>query len=164
MEFGVSGRAIKESSSNNSSVKLPNILNKNNGRQPETVVTSARRRSSGVKRTNSANSEVGEISSRTRDEEGSQMSSKPSGKNPMKMQRAKFWSPDIENLFRYQAAGFRDQEEYAATYSPPDCWESTGFIKTLQAKQTGYFMYFRQDRECEDRHLNKIKIYSYVER
>jgi hypothetical protein len=81
----------------------------------------------------------------------------------MKMQRARQWSPDVENLFRFQAAGFRDQEEYMSVYPPPQSWESTGFIKTLQVKQTGYYMYFRQDRECEDRHLNKIKIYSYAD-
>jgi hypothetical protein len=165
MEFGISGKSIKERS--NSGVKLPVIVNKNTG-QPETSprgsIRSAGRRPSGnglQSRTSSASSENGE-KPRKRDEI-SQSSSKASGKNPMKMQRARQWSPDVENLFRYQAAGFRDHEEYLSMYPPPQCWESTGFIKTLQAKQTGYFMYFRQDRECEDRHLNKIKIYSYGE-
>jgi hypothetical protein len=167
MEFGISGRAIKEGSS--SGVKLPSIVNKNNVGQPETsprvvAVTSARRRpSGGAKRTNSANSDNGDLPSRTRDE-GPQMSSKPNGKPPLKMQRAKFWSLDVENLFRYQAAGFRDHEEYVSAYPPPECWECSGFVKTLQAKQTGYFMYFRQNRECEDRHLNKVKMYSYGDR
>lgn len=166
MEFGISGKSIKERS--NSAVKLPVIVNKNIG-QPETsprgsIVRSAGRRPSGngiQSRTSSANSENGEKIRKR--EESSQSNSKSSGKTPLKMQRARNWSPDIENLFRYQAAGFRDQEEYLSAYPPPQYWETTGFLKTLQAKQTGYFMYFRQDRECEDRHLNKIKIYSYGE-
>lgn len=168
MEFAVSGKTIERKGSN-SGVKLPLIVNKQSGGQPETSprvnIRSAERRPSAgrVNRTPSTSSVTGEKKTHGRDDNSQQITqiTKSSGKNPVKMQRAKIWSPEIENLFRYQAAGFRDHTEYISVYPVPECWESTGFVKTLQAKQTGYYMYFRQERECEDRYLNKIKIYSY---
>jgi hypothetical protein len=36
------------------------------------------------------------------------------------MQRAKQWTPEVENLFRYQAAGFRDQNEYLSVNEQPE--------------------------------------------
>lgn len=41
-----------------------------------------------------------------------------------------------------------------------DLWNNT-MIKCLIVKVTGFFMYFRQTRECEDKHLNKVKLYEY---
>ena len=77
------------------------------------------------------------------------------------MARAKHWSPEAENAYRFQAAGFRDTVEYEETFPPPDVWEDTGFVRQLQAKSSGYFMYFRQSRECEDKYLGKTKLYTY---
>lgn len=105
-----------------------------------------------------------DISSRESDQGSSQGSARrPAGgvAKPTKMQRAKYWSPEVENLFRFQAAGFRDANEYTELYDVPEQWESNGFVKRLQVKSSGYFMYFRQERECADKYLNKIKIYSY---
>ena len=79
---------------------------------------------------------------------------KPSG-----MSRAKVWTLDVENSFRYQLAGWMDISEYLSTYSCPEVWPDSGFIKCLQSKKTGYFMYFRQHRECEDKYLNRVKLY-----
>jgi hypothetical protein len=79
----------------------------------------------------------------------------------IKVTRAKTWSPAIENIFRYQQAGFKSFEEYIQENPEPEVWPSSGFIKCLKSKKSGFFLYFRQYRECEDRHLNQIKIYSY---
>lgn len=79
-----------------------------------------------------------------------------------RMKRATIWSIEVENAFRFQAAGWRDEVEYLNENDPPDYFEDPfPCVRMLKAKKTGYFMYFRSSRECEDKHLNKIKIYEY---
>jgi hypothetical protein len=80
---------------------------------------------------------------------------------PVGMQRAKIWSTFVENSYRFQLAGFRDLHEYLQHYPEPEFWEAGGFIKCLRARKTGYFMYFRKDRECADKHVNRIIMYQY---
>ena len=66
--------------------------------------------------------------------------------------------------FRFQCAGWRSLEEYSSEYDELQTWPATEygqFIKMLRVKKNGNFMYFRQTRECEDKHLNKVKIYEY---
>eukprot|EP00603_Paraphysomonas_imperforata_P009474 CAMPEP_0114436680 /NCGR_PEP_ID=MMETSP0103-20121206/13590_1 /TAXON_ID=37642 ORGANISM="Paraphysomonas imperforata, Strain PA2" /NCGR_SAMPLE_ID=MMETSP0103 /ASSEMBLY_ACC=CAM_ASM_000201 /LENGTH=123 /DNA_ID=CAMNT_0001606983 /DNA_START=232 /DNA_END=603 /DNA_ORIENTATION=- len=92
---------------------------------------------------------------------GTQPSAGKAGGKPSKMQRAKQWSPEVENAYRFQSAGFRDQVEYEETYPAPEFWEETGFVRQLSVKTTGFFMYFRQTRECEDKYLGKTKLYFY---
>lgn len=82
-------------------------------------------------------------------------------RKPKSMQRAKEWTRDVENAFRFQLAGYRDSIEYSNFYPSPEYWNQEGLIKCLQAKKTGYFMYFRRTRECEDKHLNRIILYEY---
>ena len=84
---------------------------------------------------------------------------KNKGGGPTKMSRAKHWSPEAENAYRFQSAGFRNTVEYEETYR-----EETGFVRQLQVKSSGYFMYFRQTRECEDKYLGKTKLYTYWDR
>jgi hypothetical protein len=74
------------------------------------------------------------------------------------------WSIEVENAFRFQAAGWRDEKEYLsdANNDLPDLFEDPfPCVKMLKAKKTGYFMYFRSTRECDEKHLNKIKIFEY---
>ena len=85
----------------------------------------------------------------------------PRQQQPKKMTRAKSWSPEIENLFRYQSAGYRDASEYLMSNDSPDFWPDSMFVRCLKSKETACFLYFRQHRECIDSFLNKIKIYSY---
>ena len=80
---------------------------------------------------------------------------------PLSMQRAKVWSLQVENAFRYQLAGYTDESDYYTAYGAPACWSDSMMIKFLIVKLTGYFMYFRNARECEDKHLNKVKLYTY---
>jgi Meiosis-expressed len=90
------------------------------------------------------------------------LSGQTKGTKPPSMQRAKAWSIEVENAYRYQLAGFESGTEYTATCNVPVvCWPETGMIKCLIVKSTGYYMYFRQTRECEDKHLNKVKLYVY---
>lgn len=53
--------------------------------------------------------------------EGPSVERKPSNldspvqdKKPIKMSRAKTWSQDVEEIWRFQEAGYRDQSEYEA--------------------------------------------------
>lgn len=80
---------------------------------------------------------------------------------PLSMQRAKVWSLQVENAFRCQLAGYTDESDYYTAYGAPACWSDNMMIKFLIVKLTGYFMYFRNARECEDKHLNKVKLYTY---
>ena len=84
-------------------------------------------------------------------------------RKPISMQRAKHWSIEVENAFRFQLAGFKDEEEYLSLLGnhEPELWDPEGVIKCLRAKKTGYFMYFRRTRECEDKLLNRIILYQY---
>lgn len=83
---------------------------------------------------------------------------------PKKMERASTWSTHVENVFRLQAAGYTDFTTYlkmwgeAAEQIP--VWDESGFVKSIKNKD-GLFMYFRRTRECEDKYLKKVKIYSY---
>jgi len=47
-------------------------------------------------------------------------------------------------------------------FEAPEIWsEESGYVKMLRVKATGMFMYFRQTRECEEKYLQKIKLYEY---
>ena len=82
------------------------------------------------------------------------------GAKPTGMKRAKNWTPEVENYFRFQAAGFRDMGDYLHLNPQPEYWD-TGFVRMLLNKKTGFYMYFRRQRECNDAALHRIKIYSY---
>lgn len=75
--------------------------------------------------------------------------------------RAKVWSPEVENCFRIQDMGWRNLQEYVATHGMPDVWEESGFIKSVRAVDTGYIVYWRRYRECEDRYVNRVKLFKY---
>lgn len=83
-----------------------------------------------------------------------------SAKESKSMYRPKIWSIEVENAFRLQLAGYKDMIEYLEDHTPPELWNSDVLIKCLQAKKTGYFMYFRQTRECDDKHLNRVIMYT----
>lgn len=82
-------------------------------------------------------------------------------RRPVRLWRAKTWSPKVEENYRLQAVGWKDIYEYEATYGDPDRWHSTGSIKCLRVKQTGYYTYWSDERECEDRYVGRVKMYDY---
>eukprot|EP00924_Labyrinthula_sp_SR-Ha-C_P001610 maker-scaffold_18-snap-gene-3.4-mRNA-1 protein AED:0.05 eAED:0.05 QI:0/0/0/1/1/1/2/0/269 len=72
--------------------------------------------------------------------------------------RASFeWSPEVEESFRLGLAGWKTYEEYRAKYGDPDLWENA-FIKCLQTKKNGYFMYFDETPECTETSFRKLKV------
>ncbi|XP_032545244.1 meiosis expressed gene 1 protein homolog isoform X1 [Chiroxiphia lanceolata] len=81
---------------------------------------------------------------------------------PKSMHRAKTWSDDVENLYRFQQAGYRDEVEYKQVKQVDvvECWPETGFIKKLQRRDNTFF-YYNKQRECEDKDVHKVKVYVY---
>jgi len=94
------------------------------------------------------------------------LGSKPKSNDsqPKRMTRASRWSAEVENAFRFQCAGWRSREEYLEEYDEVQMWHESDwgqFVKMLRVKKNANFMYFRQTRECEDKYLNKVKLYEY---
>ncbi|XP_075064782.1 meiosis expressed gene 1 protein homolog [Mixophyes fleayi] len=81
---------------------------------------------------------------------------------PKSMTRAKQWSDYIENLYRFQTAGYRDEVEYMhiKQVEMVDRWPDTGFVKKLQRKDNTFY-YYNKKRECEDKEVHKVKVYAY---
>ncbi|KAM6215623.1 meiosis expressed gene 1 protein homolog [Rhynchocyon petersi] len=81
---------------------------------------------------------------------------------PKSISRAKKWSKEIENLYRFQQAGYRDEIEYKQVkqVSMVDRWPETGYVKKLQRRDNTFYYYNRQ-RECGDKEVHKVKIYAY---
>ncbi|XP_007504064.1 meiosis expressed gene 1 protein homolog isoform X1 [Monodelphis domestica] len=81
---------------------------------------------------------------------------------PKSISRAKKWSDEIENLYRFQQAGYRDEIEYKQVkqVSMVDRWPETGYVKKLQRRDNTFY-YYNKQRECEDKEVHKVKIYAY---
>lgn len=167
MQFSVDARAIS-GSSRSAQIKaqcqpmlpaIQNVKRQVSGPEDKAIISQKNRRHSETsKEPNRLLNELGEspaISPRMMAIPPTEDYRKPTG-----MSRAKTWSLDVENSFRYQLAGFQDINEYVGSYGAPEIWPESGFIKCLQSKKTGYFLYFRQHRECEDKYLNRVKIYT----
>lgn len=76
--------------------------------------------------------------------------------------RPRDWSPEVEDLYRLQFCGWRDETEYAQVYGEPERWPKVdgagGFISKVQLKTNGYYTYWRKWRECEDKHLGRVTV------
>ncbi|VCW97128.1 unnamed protein product, partial [Gulo gulo] len=81
---------------------------------------------------------------------------------PKSISRAKKWSDEIENLYRFQQAGYRDEIEYKQVkhVSMVDRWPETGYVKKLQRRDNTFY-YYNKQRECDDKEVHKVKIYAY---
>ena len=84
------------------------------------------------------------------------------------MTRAKHWSPEVEDAFRLQEAGFKGLPDLKGLgLDPPERWPESGFIRKLQTREsveagTRILLYFKKTAECEPRYLNRVKIYRYA--
>ncbi|XP_031414888.1 meiosis expressed gene 1 protein homolog [Clupea harengus] len=81
---------------------------------------------------------------------------------PKSMSRASLWTDEIENLYRFQQAGYRDEKEYRQVKQVElvDRWPDTGFVKKLQRRDNTFY-YYNKKRECEDKEVRKVKVYAY---
>ncbi|EAW86246.1 hCG2039913, partial [Homo sapiens] len=81
---------------------------------------------------------------------------------PKSVSHAKKWSEEIENLYRFQQAGYRDETEYRQVkqVSMVDRWPETGYVKKLQRRDNTFY-YYNKQRECDDKEVHKVKIYAY---
>ncbi|XP_060937461.1 meiosis expressed gene 1 protein homolog [Limanda limanda] len=81
---------------------------------------------------------------------------------PKSMSRAREWTAEVENLFRFQLAGYRDEVEYSQVKlgASVDKWPKSGFVKKLQRRDDTFYYYDRK-RECQDREVHKVKVFTY---
>ncbi|XP_031564017.1 meiosis expressed gene 1 protein homolog isoform X2 [Actinia tenebrosa] len=80
---------------------------------------------------------------------------------PKSVSRPKHWSEEVEEAYRFQIAGYRDEVEYEVVKGrSADRWPHNNYVKKLQRKD-GYFIYFDKTRECADKDVNKCKMYGY---
>ncbi|XP_019966309.1 meiosis expressed gene 1 protein homolog [Paralichthys olivaceus] len=81
---------------------------------------------------------------------------------PKSMSRAREWTAEVENLFRFQLAGYRDEVEYSHVKqgAAVDKWPQSGFVKKLQRRDDTFYYYSRK-RECQDREVRKVKVFTY---
>jgi len=80
---------------------------------------------------------------------------------PKSMSRPKYWSDEVEEAYRFQLAGYRDEREYKSIKkTDAERWPHNGYIKKLE-RQDGSFYYFNRSRECSDKDIPKCKIYAY---
>jgi hypothetical protein len=82
--------------------------------------------------------------------------------------RAKEWSVDVENAYRLQEAGYRDEHEALSLGHPPlEYWPTEPpLVRKLVTRETvgkeaQSQIYFGKKRECDEKNLNKVKLYAY---
>eukprot|EP00427_Karlodinium_veneficum_P035732 CAMPEP_0169275130 /NCGR_PEP_ID=MMETSP1016-20121227/52147_1 /TAXON_ID=342587 /ORGANISM="Karlodinium micrum, Strain CCMP2283" /LENGTH=138 /DNA_ID=CAMNT_0009361843 /DNA_START=98 /DNA_END=511 /DNA_ORIENTATION=+ len=59
-------------------------------------------------------------------------------------ERARFWTPQVEDSYRLQFCGWRDANEYRNRYGERHSVDENGnaFISKVQLKENGYFTYW----------------------
>ena len=77
--------------------------------------------------------------------EGPSVQRKPSNldspvqdKKPIKMSRAKTWSQDVEEIWRFQEAGYRDQSEYEAFNPNQEVGDSYYMIHMMRGNDSSF--------------------------
>lgn len=69
----------------------------------------------------------------------------------------------MENAWRIQECSYRDIDEYVAARGLPDLWPQSGLYRMLVTKDTSFFCYFQRARQLEDKHLSRVKVFTYEE-
>jgi hypothetical protein len=91
------------------------------------------------------------------------------GTGPARMQRAREWSSEVEDAYRLQEAGYRDEREALSLGHPAlERWPTPiGTIRKLITRESlkresPSILYFSKKRECEDKDLHRVKLYQYA--
>ena len=58
--------------------------------------------------------------------------------DPIAMERATHWSPEVEEAYRIQGSGWKSIREYRKTNGDPARWEN-GFVRMTMHPKTGFF-------------------------
>lgn len=67
----------------------------------------------------------------------------------------------LQLAYRFQLAGYRDEAEYLSVNhgNAVDRWPQNNYVKKLRRKD-GRFYYFDKARECLDKDLSQVKLYT----
>ena len=80
---------------------------------------------------------------------------------PPAPKHGKIWTKEIEDAYRLQLAGFKNESDYLDISKEPkiDRWPENegGFIKKIK-RQDGSYYYFNRERECMDKDLASVQI------
>lgn len=81
------------------------------------------------------------------------------------VERAREWSPEVEDAFRLAEAGYRNLDHLAVLCGgEPERWPN-GFIKKLRCAASlgrpASYLYFPSRRECSDAVLHTVKLYRH---
>lgn len=84
---------------------------------------------------------------------------------PKKLIRPKQWTDEVEEAYRFQTAGYRDEAEYnskkpVGPQADVHRWPHNNYVKRIQRKD-GCYYYFNKERECLDKDVHKTKLYVY---
>lgn len=82
------------------------------------------------------------------------------GRKPKRCSRAKQWSPEVEEAYRFQQAGWRDAVEYEDAVGPVKRFDN-GFVKCTKLKENGFYTYWTKEKECVDKYLARVKVFEY---
>ena len=101
--------------------------------------------------------------------EGGEAAAAGAGEGPTRMTRAREWNAEVEDAYRMQEAGYKDESDAIALgHAPIERWPDGGFIRKLVTKETlnnpakpPSQLYFPKRRECEDKDVPKVKLYQY---
>ena len=86
----------------------------------------------------------------------------PTSPQPKSILRPKQWNEEVEEAYRFQIAGYRDETEYKYVRkgNEIDRWPENGYVKKLQ-RRDGCYYYFDKKRECREKDVNRTKMYAY---
>ena len=85
----------------------------------------------------------------------------PTSPQPKSILRPKQWNEEVEEAYRFQVAGYRDETEYKHVQKEKVVrWPESGYVKKL-TRRDGCFYYFNRQRECTEKDVNRTKLYSY---
>ncbi|BFZ10860.1 hypothetical protein BsWGS_13898 [Bradybaena similaris] len=86
----------------------------------------------------------------------------PSVSHPKSVTHPSHWNEEVEEAYRFQQAGYRDETEYKEVRETDtvDRWPGNGYVKKLIGRD-GCYYYYDKSRECPEAHINKTKLYTY---
>lgn len=81
---------------------------------------------------------------------------------PKSENNASSWSPEVEEAYRFQVAGYRSIEEYMATTGlQVERWQHNNFVKKLKKRGSECWNYFDKERECAEKDIEYVTVYRY---
>ena len=80
---------------------------------------------------------------------------------PNRRRRCRVSDDEVEQIRRARLAGeIPMPQPNRGNVEPPTLWPN-GFYRCVRVKDNGFFTYWSDKRECEDKHVPRIKVFEY---